>query len=127
MSSRRGSFAVCTLGETSLLAIGGFNGSESVASCEVLDLRSGKWRPAASMSAGRAFGGGVAVNADQVQCVLLPSSQQTNQHYCHYMIFLPGGKVRRADKLQFKAAIILPQTIAVSIISSLACLCRPVF
>lgn len=69
MSTRRGSFGLCTLGETSLLAIGGFNGLESVASCEVLDLRSGNWRPAASMSTGRAFGDGLAVNADQVHCV----------------------------------------------------------
>ncbi len=72
MSSRRGSLGLCTLGETTVLAIGGFNGTKSVASCEVLDLRSGKWRPAAPMTAGRAFGAGIAVNTDQVCGVPCP-------------------------------------------------------
>ncbi len=29
-------------------------------------------------------------------------------YHCYYMLFLPKGKVRPADKLQMKAATILP-------------------
>lgn len=67
MSCRRGSLAVCTISDTSLLAVGGYDGTKNVAACEILDMRAGRWRPAASMSAGRAFGSAVTLDSgDQV-------------------------------------------------------------
>ena len=45
----------------------------------------------------------LAMNSHECDCM-----HNYNNNYYYYTLFLPRGKVRPADKLQLKAAIILP-------------------
>lgn len=56
MLSRRGSLGLAAVGDTGLLAAGGFRGDVFVASCELYDCRADAWRPAPALSQGRAYG-----------------------------------------------------------------------
>ncbi|KAK9845978.1 hypothetical protein WJX81_007519 [Elliptochloris bilobata] len=60
MAEKRGSHACCA-SDGLLYAVGGFDGESSVPTVEVYDARAGRWRYVDAMSAGRAYGGAVAL------------------------------------------------------------------
>ena len=65
MSLSRGNFSACSVSDHELLAIGGYsNDDECTGDCEILDLRTSKWRSTGPLAQPRAFG--AAVGSGQV-------------------------------------------------------------
>ena len=66
MSLPRGNFSACSVSDHELLAIGGYsNDDECTGECEILDLRTTRWRPTGPLAQPRAFG--AAVGSGQVR------------------------------------------------------------
>ena len=77
MSLSRGNFSACSVSDHELLAIGGYsNDDECTGECEILDLRTSKWRATGPLAQPRAFGAAVGSGqvcvvgtSDSVECV----------------------------------------------------------
>ena len=81
MEAKRGSLSVCSVSNGQILAVGGVDSSSlSVATCELLDVRAHRWRPAASMVRGRAFGGAVGSSCGSKVCLGSDLEQSCDQY-----------------------------------------------
>ena len=97
MSMPRGSFLASSISEHELLAIAGCTSSDDCTStCEILDLRMGKWRPTGPLAQPRAFG--AAVGTEQVStcqknvCALQAGTSASSCMACWHMMLC-----KRAD------------------------------